>query len=1009
MPSLYGNIAAGANVSPGNGTSLYGGTAPVWTPLYNTIGSQSVTNAEVLLALLNNSGNVDFSLTGDRSQITANAIIDGATIYSNANVNAYLPGYTGIMSASTYYGDGSNLTGISTAIQLVGDVTATGVTGANVTTALANSGVTAGTYGADIAVPVITVDAKGRITSITTATPSAGNYGNSNVAAYLPTYTGSLVNSSTIVDLYANAATQAGAITTLQSDQTTQNVQITNLQSNAVSQQTTIDSHTTSISSLQGNAIVQESEIIALQSNAVSQQTTIDSNSGAITTLQGNVVSLQSNAATQQTAIDSKAALAGATFTGNVTAPYFIGDGSHLTGLPASYGNVDVAAYLPTYSGVLSGLTSVSSFGNISTGSFFIGNGSQLTGLPATYGNVDVAAYLPVYNGIVKTSNVYITSSSIALGPTTVAANNGIALGSNAHASSGNSISIGVSAGNPGSSATNAIAIGQNAGKNFQVANSIIIDARGTGFDANVAGFFVNPVRNDATNVAQTVFYNATTHELTYATASATYGNTQVAAYLPTYTGTLANSSTIVDLYANAATQNTSIVNLQSNAVSQQTTIDSLSTSKANLSGATFTGNVTAPYFLGNGSQLTGLPESYTNANVAAYLPTYTGNLQAGAFTLTSNNVAIGYQSGITSQSVQGIAVGSQAGKLFQGTRGIAIGDQAGMSQETGAGTGVSTGQGIDSIAIGTFAGELRQGNAAVALGMSAGLYDQGTNAVAIGAYAGSGDTSIGTVGSGQGNVAIAIGYMAGGVTGVRQVDNSIILNASGVGLNANVAGFVVDPVRNDVSNTTNAMYYNASTKEITYSTAPTSYGNANVAAYIPTYTGQLTSNNFTLTSTVVKLGISSAAAGSNGIAIGNTATTPGPNSIAIGVNAGYSAGANQSVAIGMNAGTSGLVAHAIVLNATGSNLSGNVAGFHVAPVRNDATNVAQSMYYNTTTKEVTYNTAPTSYSNVDIAAYLPTYTGNISAGNVSVTSTVSAAFLVGNGSNITGIDGGYF
>ena len=41
------------------------------------------------------------------------------------------------------------------------------------------------------------------------------------------------------------------------------------------------------------------------------------------------------------------------------------------------------------------------------------------------------------------------------------------------------------------------------------------------------------------------------------------------------------------------------------------------------------TGNITGNYILGNGSQLTGLPATYGNANVAAYLPTYTGNLNS--------------------------------------------------------------------------------------------------------------------------------------------------------------------------------------------------------------------------------------------------------------------------------------------------------------------------------------------------------------------------------------------
>jgi hypothetical protein len=49
--------------------------------------------------------------------------------------------------------------------------------------------------------------------------------------------------------------------------------------------------------------------------------------------------------------------------------------------------------------------------------------------------------------------------------------------------------------------------------------------------------------------------------------------------------------------------------------------------------------NVTGAYFIGNGSQLTGLPASYSNVNVAAYLPTYTGNLASltGNVTTTAN------------------------------------------------------------------------------------------------------------------------------------------------------------------------------------------------------------------------------------------------------------------------------------------------------------------------------------------------------------------------------------
>jgi hypothetical protein len=44
---------------------------------------------------------------------------------------------------------------------------------------------------------------------------------------------------------------------------------------------------------------------------------------------------------------------------------------------------------------------------------------------------------------------------------------------------------------------------------------------------------------------------------------------------------------------------------------------------------------VYATYFVGNGSQLTGIAQTYSNANVAAYLPTYSGNIGAGNINAT--------------------------------------------------------------------------------------------------------------------------------------------------------------------------------------------------------------------------------------------------------------------------------------------------------------------------------------------------------------------------------------
>ena len=65
--------------------------------------------------------------------------------------------------------------------------------------------------------------------------------------------------------------------------------------------------------------------------------------------------------------------------TGNIYGGWLHGDGSNITGLPASYGNANVATYLA--SGNLT--SNVITTGNISS-NYFIGNGSQLTGINTT-------------------------------------------------------------------------------------------------------------------------------------------------------------------------------------------------------------------------------------------------------------------------------------------------------------------------------------------------------------------------------------------------------------------------------------------------------------------------------------------------------------------------------------------------------------------------------------------------------------------------------------------------
>jgi len=406
MPSLYG-FTSNANVRVGNTTGLYqqpGGSVAV------------LSSAQVLLNNLSQNGNVNFALdpaygntkvlaytspigtpSGTFGSSTAIPILtvsdDGrvqgiseVTIsippqntYSNTNVAAYMPTYTGSLANSSdiialyanaatqagqisgkaaisgqvftgnveapyFIGDGSQLTNLnipSGSVQLTGNVTGSGTTGSPINTTIAASGVTPGTYGSDNAVPVITVGADGRVTTLTTQPigGGGGSYGNANVQAYLPTYTGSLELSSSVINLWANAATQAGQISGANAAIVTANTAMKGY----------VDAQDSAITSAwTANAASQQGEITLLQSNAASQQ--------------GEIISLQSNAASQQASIASLFSNA-ATQQGEITSVtnelHSFETWANLNFGTSSYANANVAAYLPTYTGSLENSSSI--------------------------------------------------------------------------------------------------------------------------------------------------------------------------------------------------------------------------------------------------------------------------------------------------------------------------------------------------------------------------------------------------------------------------------------------------------------------------------------------------------------------------------------------------------------------------------------------------------------------------------------------------------------------------
>ena len=593
MPSLYG-YSGNANVAVGNTIGLYQQNAGV---------TQVLTTAQTLLSLLSNAGTVGFSLTSANTQVQAsvdpsgvssgtygsstlipivtvgsdgrvtqvstvtistqtgtysNANVasyllgtitvgnlittagvywangqpysSGGTIYGNANVAAYLPTYAGTLNnSSTIIGINANLAAFETYANITYNTVANAgvlqnqinTTNANLASfeTYANATFSTGNYGnSNVAAYLPTyagtlnnsstiVGINANLASFETyanityntvanagvlqnqinttnanlasfetyanATFSTGNYGNSNVAAYLPTYAGTLNNSSTIIGInanvtaantaianlqsnigsfytyanttystQANAASQENEISSLRSNITAANTAIANLQSNIGSfytyanvtyntvanagvLQNQINTTNANIGSFytyanatystQANAANQESEISNLRSNITAANTAIaatNANIGSFYTYANVTYSTIANAGVLQNQINTTNANL-ASFETYANATFSTGGGS-------SYGNTNVAAYLTT--------ATISTTGNITAanlitggnviGNYILGNGSKLTNLPVqagTYTNSNVTNLLSggTYSGDINALTGVVTAAAI--------------------------------------------------------------------------------------------------------------------------------------------------------------------------------------------------------------------------------------------------------------------------------------------------------------------------------------------------------------------------------------------------------------------------------------------------------------------------------------------------------------------------------------------------------------------------------------------------------------------
>ena len=618
-----------ANTIPANNnTGLYNNTgAPIPTS-GNVVGGNILASGYISAA-----GNIYTAgfYFGDGSQLTN--LPSGNSNYSNANVAAYLPIYSGVVAAGSVSATG-NISGnyiIGNGSLLTGVVTSS-YGNSNVTTLLAG-------FGSN------TVSTSGNITggyilgngSQLTGLPAT--YGNSNVSTYLASGT----NTANIV--------------------TTANVQGGNLKTSGAG------GNIVGANYISGNFFVgdgsQLTNVTATSSYSNSNVTSLMASFGS------NVVST----------------------TGNISGGYFVGNGSQLTGIAtSSYANANAVAYgqagwagniIPSGNGIYSLGNSTNYWSN----AWFKANTIYIGGVPlGTTGNT-----LTVAGGNVITSNGNSSISTTGNVAATYFVGDGSLLtgnvGNAAFANVANNVSV--SNAQSGSSAVYKIPFldGTAVPGNTQM----LVDDVGPGlYFTPSTGTLGAGVLSASGNITG-AYYFGNGSQLTGITATSTYGNSNVTNLLSggTYSGDIQALSGVVTAAAINSTGALSASSYVQSAngvysigsfggtYSDGIVVDYVTgngrisvgggdgiiiynggvanTALVNITSTgavSVVGNITGNYFVGNGSQLTGVTAAaggsntqliYNNAgsqagNAAMTFNNTTGNITLGNLVSTTAN-----------------------------------------------------------------------------------------------------------------------------------------------------------------------------------------------------------------------------------------------------------------------------------------------------------------------------------------------------------------------------------
>jgi hypothetical protein len=415
--------------------------------------------------------------------------------------------------------------------------------------------------------------------------------------------------------------------------------------------------------------------------------------------------------------------------TGNITGAYILGNGSQLTGLPATYGNTNVSSFMSSFgsnvistvgnitAGNLNTQGMVSATGNIVTEGFFIGNFSgnivaNITNLPGPAGAV---VFNDGVGNAAATAGLVFDNS----GPNVLTVLGAVSAQGNVQAGNLRTTGLVFTSGN---------VVGSNINSNG------ILFASGNVVGANVnTGGRVNATGNvSGGNI------------LTGGIVSAT-GNIRTSGFL----------SVAEDLNVGGDITATDYTGTSLSLIGNVTAGNLITPGAVTAGSISAAGNITGNFFLGNGSQLTGNGSQLTGL--------LTNTIQSG-----NSNVLIGTSAGNVSINVNGvspIALFTPVGVTVVGNLSVSgnvVSTTMGVGTLTGSSVSISgniTGGNLNSSGLvtagnlttaGSFTatGNVSAGNLITAGSITAASLSVGSGNVTLGNIINSNGNSIGNIGS---------------------------------------------------------------------------------------------------------------------------------------------------------------------------------------------------------------------------------------------------------------------